>query len=304
MSGKLRRREFLCALAGAPLVRGAGRTIGLSFGTYGLRMLNWEDSLELVARTGYDGVEIALMPGWPTDPERLTRGDRGRMRAMLAELDLAVPALLENLRFADAEHPPARNRERLLRAVELGRHIAPGSPPLFETVLGRRPADWEAVKHQMVDEIGDLAGVAADGDTVICFKPHVGNAVNDVQRSLWLIDQVASPHFRCTFDYSHLWLAGLELVPSMEALIPVSPYLHLKDAAREDGTHRFLLPGEGETDYGQLCAQLVRLGYSGYANVEVSAQIHRALDYQPIDTTRVCYERMAAAFEAAEIERP
>ena len=300
----LGRREFLSALAGASVCGGAGPAIGLSFGTYAHQMLNWEDSLELIARTGYDGVEIALIPGWPTEPARLSMRDRSRMRAMLVEHDLAVPAFLENLRIADPSHAPGENRDRLLRAIELGRQIVPGTPPIFETVLGRKPDEWDEVRHQMVEEAGELANVAAQGRTVICFKPHVANAVNDVDRSLWLLEQVASPWFRCTYDFSHLWLAGLELVSTMEQLIPVSPYVHLKDAVKEGDSHRFLLPGDGETDYSELCSQLLRLGFAGYANVEVSAQIHRELDYQPILTTRVCYERMAAAFESAGISRP
>ena len=302
--GGLRRREFLSTMAAASVCAGAGPNIGLSFGTYAHQMLNWEDSLELIARTGYDGVEISLIPGWPTEPARLSLRDRSRLRAMLVEHDLVVPALLENLRIADPAHIPGENRERLLRAIELGQQIVPGTPPIFETVLGRRPGEWDDVKHQMVEEAGELASVAEQGRTVFCFKPHVAHAVNDVHRSLWLLEQVGSPWFRCTYDYSHLWLAGLELVPTMEQLIPVSPYVHLKDAIREGDSHRFLLPGDGDTDYSELCSQLLRLGFKGYANVEVSAQIHRELDYQPILTTRVCYERMAAAFESAGISRP
>ena len=302
--GTLCRREFLGALSAVSLGRARDQAIGLSFGTYGHGMLNWEDSLELIARTGYDGVEIALLPGWPTEPRRLSLGDRSRLRGMLADLELDVPAFLENLRIADPVQTAAENRERLLRAMELGGQILPGKAPMIETVLGRKPADWESMRNIMVDEIGDLVRVAAQGETVICFKPHVGSAVNDVQRSLWLVSQVGSRYFRCTFDFSHLWLAGLDLVDAMEALIPVSPYVHLKDAVRENGEHRFVLPGEGHTDYGELCSQLVRLGYSGYVNVEVSAHVHRQPDYQPIDTTLRCYELISTAFDAAGITRP
>ena len=296
------RRAFLAAVA-TTVGNSNTKPVGLSFGTYGHGMLNWEDSLELIFRTGYDGLELAVLPDWPTAPERLSRHDRGRLRGRLADLGLHLPALLDSLQAMHPVQSHEENLERLRRAVDLGADLSPGSPPIFETVLGRAPDEWEEVKSRMVDEVGDWARVAADAQTVICFKPHAGNAVNNVERSLWIVEQVGSLYFRCTYDYSHLWLAGLELVPSLEALLPVCPYIHLKDAQGERGSHRFLLPGDGETDYVELFRQLGQLGYGGFANVEVSAQIHRRDDYQPIATTRLCYERMAAAIEEAGLTR-
>lgn len=300
----LTRRGFIAGVAGVAGAGAAPKPVGLSFGTYALWMLRWEDSLELIARTGYDGVELALMPEWSTTPRQLSRGDRLRLRGMLRDLGLALPAFLDNLQLVDPVQTHAQNVDRLRRAIDLGNDVVPGKPPIFETVLGRAPDEWDAVKGQMVDEIGELAREAADGDTVICFKPHVGGAVNNVERSLWLVEQVGSRHFRCTYDYSHLWLAGHELVPSLQALIPVSPYIHLKDARRTPAKHEFLLPGDGSTDYVEMFRQWGQLGYEGHATVEVSAQIHRLDDYQPIAAASLCYERMAAAFEEAGLPRP
>ncbi|MDE0629453.1 MAG: sugar phosphate isomerase/epimerase [Bryobacterales bacterium] len=284
-------------------MRAASPTVGLGFGTYALWMLRWEDALELIARTGYDGVELAAMAGWPTAPERLSRSDRARMRQHLADSGLEVPALLESLQI----HPlrsRGENLDRLRRAIDLGADVSPGKPPAIETVLGRKPAEWEEARHGMVDEIGEWVRVAADAETVICFKPHVSHAVNDIERSLWLTRQIDSPHLRCTFDYSHLWLAGLDLEDSLEALLPVCHYVHLKDAGRDGDGHRFLLPGDGQTDYPAMFRKMRELGFQGYATVEISSQIHRDDRFEPIPATRTCYERMSAAIEQARLIRP
>lgn len=278
--------------------------MGLGFGTYAHRMLRWEDSIELIGRTGYDGLELAVLPDWPTEPKRLSRTDRGILRARLDDMGLRLPALLDNLQAAHPAQSPADNLDRLRRAIELGRELSPRTPPIFETVLGRGPHEWEDVKHQMVQEVGEWTMAAAGWQTVICFKPHVSHAVNDVERSLWLVEQVDSPYFRCTYDYSHLWLAGLDLVESLDALLPFSSYVHLKDAERDGNRHRFLLPGHGETDYAELFRGMARHGYGGFATVEVSSQIHNGPDYEPISTTRNCYERMTAAMEMAGLTRP
>lgn len=300
----LTRRSFVGGMGVVAAAHSAPQTVGLSFGTYALWMLRWEDTLELISRTGYDGVELAVMPDWPTAPKSLSRTDRARLRGLLGDLGLALPALLENLQALHPTQSHRENLDRLRRAIELGSEISPGKPPILETVLGRRPDEWDEVKNGMVDEIGEWTRTAAAGKTVICFKPHVSHAVNNIERSLWILDQIDSPYFRCTYDYSHLWLAGHELVPSLEALLPVSPYIHLKDAKGQAGNHQFLLPGDGETDYTAMFRKVRELGFQGYANVEVSAQIHRKDDFEPIPATRICYERMAAAFDGAGLTRP
>lgn len=298
------RRAFAAGLGAAVSAGAAGPSVGLSFGTYGLRMLTWEDALELIARTGYDGVELALLPTWPTAPGQLSGAERLGIRHRLADLGLALPAVLENLQTLGPVEDAGRTLERLRQAIGLGAELAPGAPPAVETVLGGRPEDWDAVKHRLVSEVGEWARVAEAGGSVICFKPHVGDAVNDVVRSLWLVEQVGSPAFRCTYDYSHLWLAGHELIESLDALLPVSAYIHLKDAARTSSGRRFLLPGDGATDYPAMFRHVRSRGWAGWANVEVSAQIHTQPGYEPIATARLCYERMAAAFDAAGLVRP
>jgi hypothetical protein len=79
---RITRRQFarttlaggaLAAFYGFSSARGstgndASQTIGLAFGTYGMKTLTTETALRAIARIGYDGVEPALMPGWPTDP--------------------------------------------------------------------------------------------------------------------------------------------------------------------------------------------------------------------------------------------
>ena len=64
---------------------------------------------------------------------------------------------------------------------------------------------------------------------------------------------------------------------------------------RQCGTrakHRYLLPGDGETDYKLYFQELHRLNYQGFVNVEVSSMIHRLEGYDPLATARLCYQRL------------
>jgi len=60
---------------------------------------------------------------------------------------------------------------------------------------------------------------------------------------------------------------------SLNALLPRTRFIHVKDSAGEPQKFQFLLPGEGRTDYGKLFSLLKQWGYSGPVCVEVSGQI-------------------------------
>ncbi len=300
------RRAFLAALAAAAASRPAASksaNVGLSYGTYGLKALPWEQSLDAIAEVGYDGVELCIMPGYPTQPRALSASDRKRVKTRLEDRGLRVPAFLETLRAMHPTQTHQQNLELIERAMDLGAAISPDQPPILETTLGRKTEEWDEVRNQMVDEVGRWADVAARGRTTICFKPHAGNAVHNTERSLWLVQQVDSPYFRCTYDYSHLSLAGEDLVESLEALLPVAPYIHVKDARGTPDNHEYLLPGDGTTDYVRYFRTLSRLAYAGWVNVEVSVHVQRKPGYDPLAAARLCYSRLSEAFERAGLDR-
>ena len=136
---QISRRSLLSGLAAATLCPAAAKPVGLSFGTYGLRMFSWEEALELVTSIGYDGVEIALMPGWPTEPKLLSNSERIRLRRTLGDLGLELPALAENLWTLHPTQSHQDNLDLLRRAIALGADLSPGKP-LSEPQVVRRHA--------------------------------------------------------------------------------------------------------------------------------------------------------------------
>ena len=130
---------------------------------------------------GYDGVELSLMPEWQCDPAKMSGGDRRRLRALLGETRLAVAALNEALLITAESR--TRNLERLQLAAELAHHLAPGDPPVIETMLAARPrsgrrrntASWTSSAH------GRGCRTARRD---VCFKPHAGHAIHNPARAL------------------------------------------------------------------------------------------------------------------------
>jgi sugar phosphate isomerase/epimerase len=298
------RRALIGSMLPAARLKAAAATIGFGFGTYGMKALPWDQALRTVADIGYDGVEISLLPEWPTEPRLLSPGDRKRMRELLGELRLALPSFLEALPITGTPQGRTENIERLKRAMQLGHDLSPKNHPVIETVLGGKTADWDRVKASMVAELKDWAKAAEAGATIVCFKPHAAHAVQSPERALWLIREVGSQNIRLVYDFSHMYVEGFELADSLKALLPFAPFIHVKDSSGTPASHDYLLPGDGKTDYVAYFRLLKEHGYRGFVVVEVSAMIHRKPGYEPVPTAKLCYRRLAEAFERAGVARP
>ena len=46
----------------------------LYYSTYGMKQLDVFEALPRLADMGYEGMEIAVTPGWPTEPANMGRG--------------------------------------------------------------------------------------------------------------------------------------------------------------------------------------------------------------------------------------
>jgi inosose dehydratase len=299
----LTRRDWLrgvstLALAGAAE---APSPIRFGFSLYGMKTLATADALRVCAEIGYDGVELALMPGWPTEPKRLSAEDRRDLRKRLADSGLALVGLMENLSEPAEEAVHRGNLERLRAAADLGQALSPGEAPVIETILGGKPAQWDMVKGRLAERLRAWAKVATAAKTVIAIKPHVANALHTPEGARWLLEQVESPWLKLAFDYSHFVLRGLPLARTLAELIPHSRFIHVKDAKGNAGKFEFLLPGEGTIDHAEYFRLLRKEGYRGPIVVEVSGQISGRPGYLPGAAARRSYAALAPALRKAEL---
>ncbi len=295
----LTRREWLCtipaALAFAHARADASKGLPLGFSLYGMKTLALPDALKACRTIGYDGVEFALMPGYPAEPKLLTADDRKGLRTRLADLGLAVHGLMENLPEPAMDAVHKTNLDRLKAAAELGHALAPDAPPPIETVLGGKPAEWDKIKDKLAKRLAAWAEVGKAAKTVIAVKPHVANALHTLDGAAWLVKQVASPWLRLAFDFSHFELRGVKLADAVAALAPLAAFVHVKDAKGTADKFEFLLPGEGTTDYA-VYAKLLAAKYSGPVVVEVSGMISAKTGYDAVAAAKASYAALAAAF--------
>jgi sugar phosphate isomerase/epimerase len=298
----LTRREWLAAapLFAASAVAAPPATIPLGFSLYGMKALKLADALASCATIGYDGVELALMPGYPAEPKLLTADARREIRKRMADLHLALHGLMENLAEPATDAVHKTNLERLKAAFELGHALAPGGTPVVETILGGKPADWGKLKDKIAERMSIWADLAKASNGTLAIKLHVGNALHTIEDAKDLWKRVDSPHFKLGFDFSHLVLRGVKLADAIDALVPQAAFIHVKDAKGTAEKFEFLLPGEHGIDYADYARRLKVAKYAGPVVVEVSGQISNKPGYDPVAAATKSYANLAKAFEKSK----
>jgi sugar phosphate isomerase/epimerase len=305
-----RRHSLACAVgfAGSLVLSSSalaadGNPIGLGFSLYGMKSLPLVKALETCREIGYDSVELPLMPGWPGDPEKLGVSGRKELKGAIEKNGLRLSAFMENLPLLADEKLHVANLQRLKMAAALAHELVPDKPPLIETVLGGKPAEWDAVKEKMAARLKDWAKVAEENKVVIAIKAHVGNALHTPAGAVWLLEQVGTKFVRLAYDYSHFGLQKISLESSLDTLLPHTVFIHVKDAEGDAAKFQFLLPAEKENRYADYFKLLAKKKYRGDVVVEVSGQIHARPDYDPVAAARKCYESLAVAMREAGVRR-
>ena len=270
----------------------ANQGFRLGFGTYGMKGLTALEAIKETSRIGYQGLELCLIDGWPTSIPALSAVGIDRLNDAFHSNRLVVPSLLESLPCLGGRDRHQENIRRLRAATAFAKQLSQPSPPVVQSIVGGKSGDWERSKDQLVSELRGWAEVAEQSGVVICFKPHASHLVSRPEQALWLIEKVASDRLKLVYDYSHYSLEGLGLEESLDALLPASPYIQVKDSRGTLGKHQYLLPGDGETDYEFMFEHLHRKDYRGFVNVEVSSMIHRQAGYNPIATAETCFARL------------
>lgn len=283
----------------------ASPSVGFAIGTYGMKPMETVDALRLIAKTGYDGVSIAMMTGWKCDPAKLPPSEARTIGKALADLGLKLAALNDQLPLVGTPEKRAWNLERIRLAAGFVHGLGTGAKPsCLDTMLGLKTADWDSAKSRMADELHEWARVAEAEDLTIGIKPHAAQAMDTPEKALWMMDQLRSPRIRLVYDYSHMRVAGLPLESTVRQLVPRSAFISIKDATGNPDKFEFLLPGAGDTDYLRYFRLLRDVRYDGFVSVEVSAMVQRQPGYDPVRATELCYRKIAPYFTQAGLKRP
>ena len=280
-------------------------TMLLAYSTWGMRRTPIDLAVAHCARLGFDGLELTVVPRWPTDAALLDAAARRHIRQLYDDHEIALCGLSGNtpMLVADA----ARERANIATfkgyldlAAELQR---PSDRLSVTTTSAGLPEEWDAVKDKLVATFGELADHAARTGTIVGVEPHINQALCRPEQAIWLIDQVNSPALRVHFDISHFNVQGDPMETTIAQLVPYSAHTHVKDERGIVPDHQFLIPGEGDMDYVNYLRLMDRAGYHGYIAVEISLMVQSRPDYDALAAATQSYAVVSKAFADAGIER-
>jgi sugar phosphate isomerase/epimerase len=279
--------------------------VKLGYSTWSTKEQPLAETIRHLDRIGFDGIEIAVNPGWTSHVDDLDRAARRDIRRMLDDTGLELSALVSGHRDQVADPAAyAEGRARYLRELDLALEWArPGLIPAMDVAVGSTSDKFDQIKHLIVERVAETVALAAERNVVVALEPHSGQAIDTPQRMLWVIDQVSSPFCRVNFDISHFNIYGVPIEESVAALAKHTEHTHIKDERGRYPDHQFLIPGEGEFDYVRYLAAMDAEGYRGHISAEISLMVQRRPNYDPVAAMEQTYRIVSDAFERAKVPR-
>ena len=272
-------------------------SLRLAFSAWAMPALPLERQLEIVRQTGYVGICLVSNAGLPLDALQSDAAERRRIREMLDSSSLALTAVAGHANMLEPDAGArAKNMARLRAGIELAADLAgPAGPPPLVTMGYGSPDTYLAQRDALAEGFAELARHAAATGGVVALEPHVGQAMDQPEKVVWLMQAVASPHFRLNFDNSHFEVIGRDMDEYVPMLVPYAVHTDLKDQRGRSPAHEFLVPGEGDFAYDRYLRALDTAGYDGYLTVEISVMVQRRPGYDPAEVAARSFRTLVNA---------
>jgi sugar phosphate isomerase/epimerase len=238
----------------------------IGYNTWSMAKVPYTAFIPGLSDIGFGAIAISVVPGYTIGGQwvenaaaldRLSADDRRQIKQAFVERDLKLPSVIGNQSLV--EDDAAKNAlamRRLRDSIDLCVELAiDGHVPTMNTGVAGHSGDLEAKSGVVLDRLGALAEHARQRGVVICIEPHVGGAVDTVERAESLIRTVDSPAVRLDFDVSHFEVVGVPMQTSVPRLLPLANAVEIKDQH-----FRYLDAGGDDPQRGPLRGKLAGTG--------------------------------------------
>src|SRR5258708_907486 len=179
----------------------------IGYNTWSMATVPYTEFIPGLSDIGFGAIAISVVPGytigghWAENAAALARlaaGDRRPVQQAFLARDLKLPSVIGNQSLVeDDADKNALALQRLRDSIDLCVELAiDGHVPTMNTGVAGHSGDLEAKSAQVLERLGGLAEHARQRGVVICIEPHVGGAVDTVERAEWLIRTVDSAAVR------------------------------------------------------------------------------------------------------------
>lgn len=275
----------------------------LGFSGWAMRELPVEQQIAIVCKAGYASMALVSGPTFGLDALTADAAERKRIRRLLGDAGLELSAVCGHATLVDPDPAKvAANADRIRATVDLAADLAgPEGPPCVVSMGYGTPETYEQDREVIADRFGDLAQYAVKRGVVIALEPHVGQAFDQPEKVVWLIERIGSPGYRANLDNSHFECMGRDLDEYLPLLLPYSVHTELKDQRGIYPNHEYLVPGEGDFDYARYLTAMEQAGYDGCITVEISVMVQRRPGYDPAEVARRSFATLLAAEQASGV---
>ncbi|MFC7058548.1 sugar phosphate isomerase/epimerase family protein [Halovenus salina] len=259
--------------------------VDLAFSTNTYTRFSLPQALERIADAGYDGVEIladdphAFLPEF--DSQQRTALDQAldetgldvsnvNANTAVGYYDDAPPSAFFEPSLCTATDEDRRWRiEYTKDAIDLAERV--DSPAVCVTsgrpLAGNPPERAREYLRDSLHEILDYAEPRGI-DVGIEFEPEL--LVECTAEVLDLIDEMGRDGLGINLDVGHAAVYGEDLAETIAQSQGHITGVHLEDiVGGRRGKHYHRIPGEGDLDFEAVFAALDRIGYDGYATLEL-----------------------------------
>jgi len=311
--------------------------VRIGFNTWSLATVPYTTFIPGLAEIGYTAIAISVVPGYTIggqyvanacDLATLSSDDRRRMRALLDERQLVLASIVGNQSLLlDDPEASAAALSRLRAAVDLCVELvsATGPMPTMNTGIAGASGELERKQPVVLERLGQLTEYARHRGVVVCIEPHVGGAIDTLERAEWVVQASDSPHCRLDFDVSHFEVQAVPFSETVPRLVPLAGAVEIKDqrslpldsgadwlvpgngsgeATGPDGRplrYQFLLGGEGDFDLAGYLRLVAGCGFTGPIAFEASVQCQARPGYDGMTEASRTFRWMADGWRAAGV---
>jgi inosose dehydratase len=213
----------------------------IGYNTWSMATVPYQTFIPALADIGFGAIAISVVPGYTIGGQftpnaaaldRLGPDDRASIKRAFEERDLLLPSVIGNQSLVEDDPDRAQTAmARLRHTIDLCVELTPRGQevPTMNTGTAGHSGDLEAKRQVVVDRLGALADYAQERGVMVCIEPHVGGAVDTVERAEWLVKTISSPALRLDFDVSHFEVVGVPMDESVGRLLPLAGAAEIKD---------------------------------------------------------------------------
>jgi len=236
---------------------------------------------ETIKGLGFDGMDLAIRPGHPVNPENVETALPEAIKVW-SDMGLVVGMVTSDTSLID---PTTSEADRIFAACGRAgvKYIKLG---YYQWQPGE---DYQARVKEIRDALDGFAELGAKHDVLPCYHTHSGRFYGvNASALMHLLDGMDPSRIGAYLDAGHLMLDG---EPFTMAVAIVEPYLKLvavKDPIYVDGGRQLVPLGEGLVDWVGVCRDLRAAHFDG----PVTLHSEYDLDVDPlVATTRQDIQR-------------